>query len=236
MACQIEKVQAILGKLEKHIDVSELKAQVNKKIAEKQMQNKNGYVVRPNKAPDMKKAVYKASRATKYIGYGKPNSSTKLYEVQLKEQGMPINTGSYTKEDVVFVSVNGTPSKTDYINTLKQVVAALEAGATILTDSEGYLKTSTYNKGEQELAKYLISKGYTRTTSLDNSQVAEWRKIADKQHTNKIVNEESTIASKEEFDKLNTVKVELEGYTEEVNAKEDIITETALDAIPDEGC
>ena len=44
------------------------------------------------------------------------------------------------------------------------------------------------------------------------------------------------IASKEEFDRLNTAEVGLEGYTEEVNTKEDIITETALDAIPDEGC
>ena len=80
MGCQIEKVQAILNNLEKNkIDVSELKAQVDKKIAEKKAVIKNGYTVTPKAKPDMVKAKYKASKASKYVGYGKPGSSTALY-------------------------------------------------------------------------------------------------------------------------------------------------------------
>lgn len=134
------------------------------------------YTVYPKAKPDMVKAKYKASKATKYVGYGKAGSSTELYAKQLSEQGMPINTGEYNEKDVVFVSVNGTPNREDYVNTLKQVIAALESGATVLTDSESYLSKSTYNKGEIQLAKNLMNRGYTRETSKDNNLVGVWTK------------------------------------------------------------
>ena len=134
------------------------------------------YTVYPTAKPDMVKAKYKASKATKYVGYGKAGSSTELYAKQLSEQGMPVNTGKYDEKDVVFVSVNGTPNTEDYVNTLKQVIAALESGATVLTDSESYLSKSTYNKGEIQLAKNLMDRGYTRETSKDNNLVGVWVK------------------------------------------------------------
>ena len=134
------------------------------------------YTVQPNRKPDMLKAKYKASKANKYIGYGKKDSSTELYANQLISQGMPINTGEYNKNDIVFVSVNGTPSRENYTNTLKQAIAALEAGATLLTDSKEYLEKSIYNKGEQQLAKNLLARGYIRNTAKDQKDVGVWVK------------------------------------------------------------
>jgi len=89
---------------------------------------------------------------------------------------MPVNSGKYGPQDVVFVSVNGNPDRVDMGLTIEQCVDALQSGATLLTDSEEYLKTSTYNKGENTLAVELISRGYIRTTSRQNKYTAEWKK------------------------------------------------------------
>ena len=158
------------------------------------------YTVYPKAKPDMVKAKYKASKATKYVGYGKAGSSTELYANQLSEQGMPVNIGKYDDKDVVFVSVNGTPSREDYVNTLKQVIAALEAGATVLTDSKSYLDKSTYNKGEIQLAKNLIYRGYTRTTD-EMQDVGIWVK------NKKSSTQTNTVNTKAEEDKMTANEI-----------------------------
>ena len=59
------------------------------------------------------KAVAKALISTKYIGFfeGIQKSSTELYAKQIPQH--LVNTGSYTKEDVVFVSVIGNRGNVD---------------------------------------------------------------------------------------------------------------------------
>ena len=118
---------------------------------------------------------------------------------------MPVNIGKYDDKDVVFVSVNGTPNREDYVSTLKHVVAALEAGATVLTDSESYLDKSTYNKGEIQLAKNLISRGYTRTTD-EMQDVGIWvknKKSSDQTNTVKTKTEEGKMTTNEIIKAVN---------------------------------
>ena len=180
---------------------------------------KSNFVVQPKAAPDAAKALYKASRATKYIGYGAEGSSTALYAQQLKQQGMPVNSGKYTANDVVFVSVNGKPTAGNFVSTLNEVLKALDAGATVLTDSATYLDNSTYNKGEKELAAELLERGYIRTTSKDNKDVAEWAKsvLVDKTAVdNRAVREQAdTKPNSDIMDKAKAIGTEL-GLREEL--------------------
>lgn len=182
---------------------------------------KPNFTVQPKAAPDAVKAPYKASRATKYIGYGAEGSSTALYAQQLKQQGMPINNGKYTANDVVFVSVNGKPTTGNFVSTLNEVLKALDAGATVLTDSATYLNNSTYNKGEKELAVELLERGYVQTTSKGNKDVAEWAKdvLVDKTAVdNRGVREQAdTKSSNGIMDKAKAIGTELGLRDELVN-------------------
>ena len=120
------------------------------------------------------KGPFKSERATKGIMHG--DGSTGYYRGQLAAAGIPVNQESYSAGDVVFVSVNGTPEAGDLAAAVRQSKAALEAGATLLTDSEAYLRTSVYNKGERALAAELLKSGYARTTHPGNPDVGVWTK------------------------------------------------------------
>ena len=129
-----------------------------------------GFTVTPKAKPDAVKAVAKAKKSSQYIGFGKNGSSTELYAQQAYQQGVPINSGRYSDQDIVFASINGTPSKEDFKSTLKYVVAALNAGSVVLLDSSKYLKKSTYNKGEQELSKMILNMKDANGNSIYMSQ------------------------------------------------------------------
>ena len=132
-------------------------------------------VVPSNNVPqaEKQKAPIKAKVSTKYIGFG--GGSTGLYREQIEKQGGPVNETTYSPDDVVFVSVNGKPTIEDFNNTVELVKAALDAGATVLTDSVEYLRKSTYNKGEKALRKVLKEAGYIDTTSNKQKNIAIWR-------------------------------------------------------------
>lgn len=108
----------------------------------------------------------KADRATKFIGRGTAKSSTNAYRVAF---GNRANTGKYTAEDVVFTSSEGNRSgrlKPDFT----EIQLALDAGATIITDTPKNRNTS-FNIGEQELAVYLNNNEY------EESSPGTWTKI-----------------------------------------------------------
>ncbi len=138
------------------------------------------FSVTPEKAVD-KKAITKAELSNKYIGFGNEGSSTKLYgdQIYLKHTNTDtgeisseatniVNSGKYTKDDVVFLSANGKRNgakalkewNSNLTKTKTELNKAMDAGATIVKDSERYLKSNPYNTGEVELSKYLKDRGY----------------------------------------------------------------------------
>lgn len=103
----------------------------------------------------------KATIANKYIGFsvcGK-GRATEQYAIDAANQNIPINCGSYTPEDVVFVSVNGGTygTATNFNKTLAEIDLALQAGAIIITDNStnAYRKYNNVNFGEGGLRNYL---------------------------------------------------------------------------------
>jgi hypothetical protein len=143
---------------------------------------KNIFTVTPIQAAD-KKATIKASIATQYIGFGEgiSGSSTETYRQQAGEFA---NTGNYSADDVIFVSIPGKrgtelQQKTEQDRTIKEAVKAVEAGATILTDNKAYTEASNYNTGEQRLYKNMESKGYNYSEiTVDGQLIGTWSKTA----------------------------------------------------------
>jgi len=146
---------------------------------------KNIFTVTPIQAAD-KKAVIKASIATQFIGFGEgiigkdgKTSSTQLYREQA---GSLANTGNYSTNDVIFVSVpglrgNAEIAKREQDKTIKEAIKAVEAGATILTDNKAYIDSSKYNTGEQRLYKNMESKGYNYSeVTVDGQVIGTWSK------------------------------------------------------------
>ena len=151
--------------------------------------NKNGVVdfpilnifsVSPIQSVD-KKAIVKASIATKYIGFadGIANSSTALYARQAGEYA---NTGDYNNNDVIFVSIGGKRGdeslrKQQQDRTIKEAIKALDLGATIIVDNKSYIANNSYNEGELRLQKNLEAKGYIYSETTINGQVlGVWKK------------------------------------------------------------
>lgn len=125
------------------------------------LEEKNILKVKPSKSVDLK-AISKAKLATKYIGFGEEGSSTALYA---KQTGDKANTGSYTPDDVVFVSINGgndSTTKNELRNkTIEEALVAGKAGATLITDNASYIASKEYNKlGEGRLAQALKDNGF----------------------------------------------------------------------------
>ena len=141
---------------------------------------KNIFTVTPIQAAD-KKAVTKASIATQFIGFGEgiTGSSTETYRQQAGELA---NTGNYSADDVIFVSIGGkrgteVQEKTQQDRTIKEAIKAVEAGATILTDNKAYTDASSYNTGEKRLYANMESKGYNYSeVTVDGQVIGTWSK------------------------------------------------------------
>jgi hypothetical protein len=141
---------------------------------------KNLFTVTPIQSVD-KKAIIKASIATQYIGFGEgiPGSSTETYRQQA---GDLANTGNYSADDIIFVSVPGKrgtelQQKTQQDRTIKEAIKAIEAGATILTDNKIYIDFNKYNTGEQRLYKNMEAKGYNYSEiTVDGQLIGTWSK------------------------------------------------------------
>ena len=126
-----------------------------------------------------KKATIKGAMANKFIGFadGIFNSSTGKYAQQAGDKA---NTGNYTSDDVVFVSIPGKRGNEDVRHqqqdrTIAEALKALKAGATLLTDNKAYTENSTYNEGEKRLAKALNDAGAVYSEiQKDNQTIGVW--------------------------------------------------------------
>jgi hypothetical protein len=143
-------------------------------IASDRLIEKNIFTVTPIQAAD-KKAIAKASVATKYIGFGEgiAGSSTEEYR---KQAGEYANPGNYSSEDIIFVSIGGKRGsegarKVQQDKTIREALKAIEAGATLITDNKAYVDSSSYNEGEKRLAKNLEAKGYSYSEQTVNGEV-----------------------------------------------------------------
>lgn len=122
---------------------------------------------RPSAAKWVDKEVSKFDVATQAISDGTNNSTAGFVK---DFYGDNANTGTYTKDDVVYLSTNGNrigrivPVKNGVLQgAYKNIDKAIEAGAKFVADTSKHLSsTGKYNVGEVELAEYLQSKGYTR--------------------------------------------------------------------------
>ena len=138
--------------------------------------NKNKYRIKDEK---------KFRKANKLIAFGHKGTSTEAYQNANKAVA---NTGKYTKDDVVGVSVsgmhwmqkNGEYKKVKHTESSfrssfyggkdskeaqlrAEIDKAIEAKATIVADTKAN-RERTYNKHtEGEIAKYLLQKGYVET-------------------------------------------------------------------------
>ena len=167
------------------------------------------FTVKPQPGVADEKAEAKASIATQYIGFGEgivgsngKRSSTQLYREQA---GALANTGNYSRNDVVFVSVPGKRgsaeiAKREQDKTIREAIKALEAGATILTDNQAYTNASSYNSGEQRLLANLKEKGYKYSEiTVDKQLIGTW--VKDK--TQDTVKEKASISTKEVLPLIN---------------------------------
>lgn len=138
------------------------------------LSKKDIFTVKPIQAVD-KKASIKASVATKYIGFGEGvnNSSTELYR---KQSGEFANTGNYSKNDVIFVSIGGKRGnevirKQQQDRTIKEALNAIKSGATLITDNKSYIESSDYNEGEKRLYKNLEHLGYNYSEQIVDGEL-----------------------------------------------------------------
>lgn len=92
------------------------------------------------------------------------------------------NTGNYSSNDVVFVSVPGkrgteVQQKTQQDRTIKEAIKAVEAGATILTDNKSYIDSNPYNTGEKRLYANMEANGYNYSEqTIDGQVLGIWNK------------------------------------------------------------
>ena len=148
---------------------------------------KNIFTVTPQQGVSDNKAKAKASIATQYIGFGEgivgkdgKRSSTQIYREQV---GVFANTGNYSSNDVIFVSVPGLRgdeaiAKREQDKTIKEAIKAVEAGATILTDNKKYIDSSAYNTGEKKLYNAMQDKRYNYSEiTVDGQTIGTWSKL-----------------------------------------------------------
>ena len=104
-----------------------------------------------------------------------------LYEV-ITQAGQYANTGNYSANDVIFVSIGGkrgnaTLRKQQQDKTIKEAIKALETGATLITDNAAYVESNSYNEGEKRLAANLKAKGYHYSEIIvDGNTLGVWSK------------------------------------------------------------
>lgn len=120
--------------------------------------NTEGKVVLTGSSQYLAKDQAKSDQANKFIGYGVEGSSTNTYRL---DWGKKANTGKYSSDDKVFVSINGDRKGRIHLNGgyKTQLNAAMKAGATIITDNASDRKRD-FNIGEREVAQYLHENGY----------------------------------------------------------------------------
>ena len=121
----------------------------------------------------LSKDQYKSDNSTKFIGRGV--GATGEYARLSQEAGKPVNSGKYSSSDIVFISANGARSNR-LSPDLNEIQKAINVGAQFLTDAKARRPEggNPYNIGEQEVADFLRSKGYTETEEF-NGLVARWK-------------------------------------------------------------
>lgn len=158
---------------------------------------------RPSAAKWADKEVSKFNVATQAISDGTNNSTAGFVK---DFYGDKANTGTYTKDDVIYLSTNGNradrviPVKNGVLQgAYKNIDKAIEAGAKFVADTGKHLaSTGKYNVGEVELAEYLQSKGYTRE---DKDGYGLWSK------DNKTLLVDNDTKTKENKDNKNNISV-----------------------------
>lgn len=167
------KVVDQINQLKKDLDLSQYKKSdksdaINIGSSEKnEIKQEETKVILP-KLPNVSGAIHakdqaKSDKATKFIGFGAKGSSTDAYR---KAWGNRANSGQYTNQDTVFVSINGKRAGRVSIHdsTFKnELQKAVDAGAKIIADTKAHRERS-FNIGEQELASWLQSVGYQELT------------------------------------------------------------------------
>jgi hypothetical protein len=105
--------------------------------------------------PFTAKDQVKADLANKFIGFGRPESSTAQYAI---DAGKNANTGEYCEDDIVFISANGGKMTDDWYAMMKQtreeILKAVKHGVTFITD-KAYHRHREYNTGERNIATFL---------------------------------------------------------------------------------
>lgn len=126
----------------------------------------------------------KSNLANKFIGIGEEGSSTANYA---KSWGELANQESYSKDDVVFVSVNGNSKNRAPVvigkgeqgsRLLSLLNSAFHAGSTIVADNE-FNRKRDYNTGERDLAKLLLENGYVEGKMENGEGSGIWSKTSD---------------------------------------------------------
>ena len=130
--------------------------------------------ITPTKNIDAK-AASKGSVSNKFIGFadGIEGSSTAEYA---KQAGAMANVGTYSPDDVVFVSIPGKRGDAkirleQQDKTIAEAIKALDSGATIITDNADYVAKSAYNEGEKRLSDALTARGYQYSETTVNGDV-----------------------------------------------------------------
>lgn len=109
----------------------------------------------PITGPYTAKDQCKANAATCFIGRGSQQSSTHKYAMAYGELA---NKGSYTIDDIVFVSVEGARTSRKPLD--KDEISRAAKARVIFHTDNAYNRNRSYNVGERELANYLESLGY----------------------------------------------------------------------------
>jgi hypothetical protein len=186
-------------------------------ISESKFEKKNLFTVTPQQGVSDKKASIKASIATKFIGFGEgivgSNGKTSSTELYRQQAGQYANTGDYSTDDIIFVSIPGNRgkaeiSKREQDRTIKEALRAIENGATLITDNQKYIESNNYNTGEKRLFKNLEAKGYSYSEdSVDGELLGIWNKTEQPS--------EDTLLLEEQLNLLNIELADLEAQQEE---------------------
>lgn len=105
------------------------------------------------------KDAEKAACATKYIGRGSARSSTEAYRCAIGPKYA--NTGRYTRDDIVWLSIEGARNcRVDHDK--REISLAASAGVTFITDTRDH-RERPYNVGERAVASFLRQLGYSET-------------------------------------------------------------------------
>ena len=165
---EIAKMELMVRKLQGTVRVTNVSEVVVSRPTEAKKDFRSEFKKkRPSAAKWVDKEGAKFDVATQAISDGTKDSTAGFVK---DFYGDKANTGTYTKDDVVYLSTNGNragrvvPVKNGELQgAYKNIDKAIEAGAKFVADTSKHLaNTGKYNVGEVELAEYLRSKGYVR--------------------------------------------------------------------------